>query len=44
VSLLGEVHETVSTVTRVRLGASEPGMFEPPPGYAVVTERPPAGE
>lgn len=44
VSLLGEVHETLSTVTRVRLGPPQPGLFEPPPGYAVVVERPFAGE
>ncbi|HVR70068.1 MAG TPA: DUF4412 domain-containing protein [Vicinamibacteria bacterium] len=44
VSVLGEVHETVSTVTRVRLGAPPPGLFEPPPGYRVVVEAPAAGE
>lgn len=42
VSLLGEVHETVSTVTRVRVGPSRPGLFEPPPGYRVVADEPPA--
>jgi hypothetical protein len=42
VNLLGEVQETVSTVTRVQLGPSRPDLFEPPPGYRLVTQ-PPAG-
>jgi hypothetical protein len=44
VSLLGEVHETVSTVTRVEVGPSRPALFEPPPGYRVVAEPPPAAQ
>ena len=42
VSLLGEVHETVSTVIRVEVGPSRPAQFEPPPGYRVVAEPPAA--
>jgi hypothetical protein len=44
VNLLGEVHETVSTVTRVEVGPSRPALFEPPPEYRVVNEPPAAGE
>jgi len=44
VTLMGEVHETVSTVTRVRLGPSPPALFEPPPGYRLLAEPPRAGE
>lgn len=44
VTLMGEVHETVSTVTLVRLGPAPPALFEPPPGYRVVAEPPAAGE
>jgi len=44
VSLLGEVHETVSTVTRVLVGPSRPALFEPPPGYRVIAEPPAAAQ
>jgi hypothetical protein len=43
VSVLGERHETVSTVTRVVVGPQRASLFEPPSGYRVVTA-PPAGE
>ena len=44
VTVLGEVHETVSTVTRVRVGPSAPALFEPPPDYRVLAEPPALGE
>ncbi|MBI3932120.1 MAG: DUF4412 domain-containing protein [Acidobacteria bacterium] len=40
VSVLGRLHETVSTVTRVRVGPHPSALFEPPPGWRVVTEEP----
>lgn len=33
VTVLGEVQETVSTITRVKVGPAERRLFEPPPGY-----------
>ena len=33
VTVLGEVQETLSTVTRVKVGPAERRLFEPPPGY-----------
>ncbi len=39
VSVLGEVQETLSTVTRVRLGAHPEALFTPPRGYEVVRDR-----
>ena len=42
VSVLGEVHETVSTVTRVTVGPLPPALFAPPSDYRVVVE--PAAE
>lgn len=33
VTVLGEVQETLSTVTRVRMGPADSRLFEPPPGY-----------
>lgn len=33
VTVLGEVQETLSTVTRVTVGPAERRLFEPPPGY-----------
>ena len=33
VTVLGEVQETLSTVTRVKVGPADPRLFEPPPGY-----------
>jgi Domain of unknown function (DUF4412) len=38
VSVLGEVQETLSTVTRVRVGASERRLFEPPAGYRLLPD------
>ncbi len=38
VSVLGEVHETLSTVTRLTLGAGSPVLFEVPAGYTTVRE------
>lgn len=40
VNVLGEVHETISTVTRVTLGALPPALFEIPLGYTVIREAP----
>jgi hypothetical protein len=39
VRVLGEVQETLSTVTRVRLGAHPEALFAPPRGYEVVRDR-----
>jgi len=33
VTVLGEMQETLSTVTRVKVGPAERRLFEPPPGY-----------
>ena len=33
VTVLGEIQETLSTVTRVKVGPAERRLFEPPPGY-----------
>jgi hypothetical protein len=38
VTVMGETHETVATVTRVKAGAHEAGLFEPPPGYRLMEE------
>jgi uncharacterized protein DUF4412 len=38
VSVLGEEHETVSRVTRVRVQAIPAALFEPPPGYRLAVE------
>ena len=38
VTVMGETHETVATVTRVKVGAHEAGVFEPPAGYRLVEE------
>jgi hypothetical protein len=38
VNVLGELRETVSTVTRVVVGAFRPALFVPPSDYRVVTE------
>jgi hypothetical protein len=38
VSVLGEVHETVSTVTRVTLQNPPAALFDVPPGYTLVRE------
>jgi Domain of unknown function (DUF4412) len=38
VTVMGETHETVATVTRVKVGAHEAGVFDPPAGYKLVEE------
>ena len=38
VTVMGETHETVATVTRVKVGAHAAGVFEPPAGYRLVEE------
>jgi len=38
VTVMGETHETVATVTRVKVGAHDAGVFEPPAGYRLVEE------
>ncbi|HUG53858.1 MAG TPA: DUF4412 domain-containing protein [Vicinamibacteria bacterium] len=38
VSVLGEVQETLSTVTKVTVGPVDPALFEPPAGYRVVPD------
>jgi hypothetical protein len=40
VELMGEVQETLSTVTKVSLGPFAAGLFEPPPGYHLEPEEP----
>ena len=42
VSVLGEVHETLSTVTRLTLDPGASALFEVPAGYTTVREAPPA--
>jgi hypothetical protein len=38
VTILDEVHETVSTVTRVKVGPLPAGLFDPPDGYEIRKE------
>jgi Domain of unknown function (DUF4412) len=38
ITALGEVHETLATVTRVKVGAHPADVFEPPAGYRMVKE------
>jgi hypothetical protein len=38
VTVMGETHETVATVTRVKTGAHAAGVFEPTAGYTLVEE------
>lgn len=38
VDVLGELHETVSTVSNVKVGPLADSLFVPPPGWRVVTE------
>lgn len=38
VTVMGETHETVATVTRVKVGPHEAGIFEPPAGYRLMEE------
>jgi Domain of unknown function (DUF4412) len=38
VTVLGELHETRATVTRVETGPQPARLFEPPPDYQLVTE------
>lgn len=44
VSVLGEVKETVSTVTLIRASAVAPELFEVPAGWRLVDDRPEPGE
>jgi hypothetical protein len=36
--VLGDVQETLSTVTRLKVGPAERRLFEPPPGYRLEPE------
>jgi hypothetical protein len=38
VTVMGEAHETVATVTQVKVGAHAAEVFEPPAGYRLVKE------
>lgn len=38
VTVLGETHETLSTVTKLRVGPNKASLFELPPGYTLVRE------
>jgi hypothetical protein len=38
ITVLGEPHETVATVTRVKVGPHAASLFEPPSGYRVVAD------
>jgi hypothetical protein len=38
VTVMGETHETVATVTRVKVGPHAASVFEPPAGYRLVEE------
>ena len=38
VTVLGDVQETLSTVTRLKVGPTERRLFEPPPGYRLEPE------
>lgn len=40
VEVVGSVHQTRSTITRIRVGPQPTGLFAPPPGYRVVAEAP----
>jgi Domain of unknown function (DUF4412) len=42
VEIMGEVQETLSTVTKVGVGPFADGLFEPPPGYRLETDDTPA--
>jgi hypothetical protein len=39
-TVLGKTHETLSTVTKVKVGPQPRDLFEPPAGYRVVREAP----
>jgi len=41
VTIMGEKHETVSTVTKVKVGPLSPALFEPPKDYRLRAEPPP---
>lgn len=43
VEVMGDVQETLSTVTKVSLGPFAAGLFEPPPGYLLEPEEPREG-
>ncbi len=38
VTVMGETHETVATVTRIKVGPHAAALFEPPAGYRLVEE------
>jgi hypothetical protein len=38
ITVMGKVHETVATVTRVKAGPHAASLFEPPAGYRMVDE------
>jgi hypothetical protein len=40
VTVLGRVHETVSTVTSVKVGPQPASLFEPPRDFRLVVEEP----
>jgi hypothetical protein len=40
VTVLGQVHETLSTVTRVKVGPQPASLFEPPADYDLLAEEP----
>ncbi len=42
VEIMGEVQETLSTVTKVSVGPFADGLFEPPAGYSLETDDTPA--
>jgi len=41
VTVLGEVHETLATITAVKVGPQPASLFEPPPGYRLEREEEP---
>ena len=42
VEIMGEVQDTLSTVTKVTVGPFADDLFEPPPGYRLETDDTPA--
>jgi len=44
VTVLGEIHETRSTVTKVEAGRQPDSLFEPPAGFSIVAEEAPTQE
>ncbi len=41
VTVLGQIHETLSTVTKVKVGPHPPCLFAPPPGFRIMAEEEP---